>query len=348
MRAFIEHDGGTQELISDEATEYNLEAIKSNDYITLVEGTRDDILRFSYFSQSALQVALNLGTDPQAIDWTQYMSETNTFRCRDITQNIEKQSVDSIQEQTNAKVQMQNPESTIGSLDFDGTRHIIIDCVRHSMHKREYKMFINPAALRSTIAYCALIAAQFKPGMTLLDPFCGGGTIPIEAAIFSEGIGPHHFRKEQFSFIYWPSLDASTIDKITTPNKPGQSVIKGFDWNITAVKAAQKNASIANVQVDFTRYEVEFMAHKFEDNSVDAIVTHPPEFNKKDKGNKLQRHLAELFSNAELVLKKKRRLVVVTNSAAQLLEIPHNLRHIKTYPVSSGQKTLDIVVIDKS
>jgi putative N6-adenine-specific DNA methylase len=121
------------------------------------------------------------------------------------------------------------------------------------LHVRGYRQAVAKAPLRETLAAALLLAAEWNPQTALLDPLCGSGTIPIEAALIARRIAPGLGRS--FAFQTWPGFDASTFDAIVTEAQsqilPSSSApIHGSDRDAGAIRAASENAERAGVRDD--------------------------------------------------------------------------------------------------
>jgi len=81
-----------------------------------------------------------------------------------------------------------NSPSIVIYAEVDGDRYRVgaLLAGEQSLHRRGYRVYDHPAALKSTIAYAMLRLAQARDGSTILDPMCGGGTVAIEAALLFE------------------------------------------------------------------------------------------------------------------------------------------------------------------
>ncbi|MDQ6870971.1 MAG: class I SAM-dependent RNA methyltransferase [Gemmatimonadota bacterium] len=120
------------------------------------------------------------------------------------------------------------------------------------LHKRGYRQEIAKAPLRETIAAAMVLASGWKGNEPLLDPMCGSGTIPIEAAMIARGIAPGLSRN--FQFMDWPGFDTERWSRmledasITVTGSSGE--IAGSDRDAGAVQAAARNAERAGVSDD--------------------------------------------------------------------------------------------------
>jgi putative N6-adenine-specific DNA methylase len=121
------------------------------------------------------------------------------------------------------------------------------------LHQRGYRLATAKAPLRETLAAAMLLGAGWDGTAPLIDPMCGSGTIPIEAALLARRIPPG--RRRQFAFEHWPSFDPalwagmlSDADALMLPRSP--VAIAGSDRDVGAIEAAAANAGRAGVIED--------------------------------------------------------------------------------------------------
>jgi putative N6-adenine-specific DNA methylase len=121
------------------------------------------------------------------------------------------------------------------------------------LHRRGYRLAAAKAPLRETLAAAMLLGAGYVASAPLLDPFCGSGTIPIEAALLARRIAPGLRRR--FAFEHWPSFDPDAwrgvkaeAEARVLPRVPAP--IAGSDRDAGAIEAACANAARAGVQAD--------------------------------------------------------------------------------------------------
>ena len=81
---------------------------------------------------------------------------------------------------------------------------ISLDSSGDPLHRRGYRLETGKAPLRENLAAAMLLASGWLPQFPLIDPFCGSGTIPIEAALISSNTAPGLYRN--FAFEKWPAL----------------------------------------------------------------------------------------------------------------------------------------------
>jgi putative N6-adenine-specific DNA methylase len=125
---------------------------------------------------------------------------------------------------------------------------VSVDSSGTLLHKRGYRQAVAKAPLRETLAAALLMASGWDLASPLLDPFCGSGTIPIEAALMALGIPPGINRR--FAFMDWPGYDESLWqDTAGTWQKAAGSppLIQASDRDAGAIKMAQANAERAGI-----------------------------------------------------------------------------------------------------
>jgi putative N6-adenine-specific DNA methylase len=128
-----------------------------------------------------------------------------------------------------------------------------VDTSGELLHRRGYREATAKAPVRETLAAALLLAAEWRVGAPLLDPFCGSGTIAIEGALLARRIAPGLHRR--FAFTEWPDFDAALWHRIheeaTLEILPGPPApILGSDRDAGAIEAARANATRAGVADD--------------------------------------------------------------------------------------------------
>lgn len=126
---------------------------------------------------------------------------------------------------------------------------ISIDSSGAGLHRRGYRQAVAKAPLRETLAAGIVLASGWDPAEPLIDPFCGSGTIAIEAALLANGMPPGWQRK--FAFMNWPGYKPEIWRKVhqsVAPiAPPSQPKIVGSDRDAGAIKMARENAARAGV-----------------------------------------------------------------------------------------------------
>lgn len=154
-----------------------------------------------------------------------------------------------------------------------------LDTTGESLHKRGYRKLTVKAPIAENLAAALIMLTPWNGGRILVDPFCGGGTIPIEAAMMAAGIAPGMHR--DFLARSWPHVagrelwrDAleeaeDLIDRSVRPD------IQGYDIDDKMVSIARENARLAGVEhlIHFQRRGVDQLSHP---KKYGFLITNPP------------------------------------------------------------------------
>ncbi len=171
---------------------------------------------------------------------------------------------------------------------------ISIDSSGALLHRRGYRLATAKAPLRETLASAMVMASGWDKISPLLDPFCGSGTIPIEAALLARRV-PAGYRR-RFAFMDWPHFDSKFWDKLLAD--AGKAIVSdipeiiGSDRDAGAIWAAQANAERAGVAGC-----IEFSARAI--SAIDPpsgpgwIITNPPYGVRLSKTNDLRNLYAQ-------------------------------------------------------
>jgi putative N6-adenine-specific DNA methylase len=121
------------------------------------------------------------------------------------------------------------------------------------LHRRGYRQAVGKAPLRETLAAAMLLTAEYDGSGPMVDPFCGSGTIPIEAALIARRIPPGLHRR--FAFEHWPSFEPESWASVRAESSRrilarAAAPIAGWDRDAGAIAAAVANAERAGVAGD--------------------------------------------------------------------------------------------------
>ena len=247
---------------------------------------------------------------------------------------------------TTTKVSM-SPDIIVFVYTVNNDCYVMVDFCGFDLSKRDYKIFTHPASLNGVVAYHLIREAELKEGETILDPFCGGGTIAIEAALYCNNISPQYFRKDKFIFLKFLDLDVTTLDH------PHQSKTKihSFDNQLRYFSATRKNAKIANVEklIHISKVDVEWLDIKLKEGEIDVIITAPPAVIKTVEAHLIKKVYHELFHQSEYILAKTGRMVVIVEDSHLLTKaLPHHLQVTNQKEVWQGEKKFIVVFIKKN
>jgi putative N6-adenine-specific DNA methylase len=147
------------------------------------------------------------------------------------------------------------------------------------LHQRGYRQASGKAPVRETLAAAMLLASEWKAPPALLDPMCGSGTIPIEAALIARRIAPGLARG--FSFMTWPDFDAAAWTSAVDEARARQLVsagapIQGSDRDAGVIAMARANAERAGVAADVDFRVAVISDAKPPTSEAGWVITNPP------------------------------------------------------------------------
>ena len=146
------------------------------------------------------------------------------------------------------------------------------------LHQRGYRTSVTAAPMRETLAAALVLAIGWNRRSLLLDPFCGSGTIPIEAALIAAGIAPGMNR--DFRFMNWPGHDRDEWQRVRDNAKRRERrdlvpAIIGSDRSAAAIRASTDNAERAGVTA-LVRFEKRDALRIEPESSSGWLVSNPP------------------------------------------------------------------------
>lgn len=156
---------------------------------------------------------------------------------------------------------------------------VTIDTSGDSLHKRGYRLATSKAPLTETLAASLIMLTPWKKDRILVDPFCGSGTFPIEAAMMAANMAPgmnRSFLAEEWDNLIPKKAWYDALDEANDLVDVNVSVdIQGYDIDAEAVKAARQNAKDAGVDhlIHFQERAVKDLRHP---KKYGFIITNPP------------------------------------------------------------------------
>ncbi len=176
-----------------------------------------------------------------------------------------------------------------------------IDTSGDSLHKRGYRTLSSKAPITETLAAALILLTPWKKDRILVDPFCGSGTFPIEAAMMAANMAPgmnRSFLAEDWKNLiprkcWYEAIDEA--DKLVDLNI--QVDIQGYDIDGEVVKAARSNAEAAGVEtlIHFQQRPLSALSHP---KKYGFLITNPPygeRIEEKENLPELYREIGERF-----------------------------------------------------
>ncbi|WP_139904254.1 THUMP domain-containing class I SAM-dependent RNA methyltransferase [Clostridium thermarum] len=178
---------------------------------------------------------------------------------------------------------------------------LTIDTSGPGLHKRGYRENAGEAPLKETLAAALVLISKWNPDILLYDPFCGSGTIPVEAALIGKNIAPG--LRRSFVSEDWPNIKKSIWQEVRREAEAAindkEFVIYGSDMDGRVLKTARQNAIKAGVEqyTNFQKLPVEEFSSR---KRVAYIITNPPygeRLGEEKQVRKLYETLGNLYKN---------------------------------------------------
>ncbi len=181
---------------------------------------------------------------------------------------------------------------------------IAIDSSGTGLHKRGYRTLSHQAPIKETLAAAMLLISRWSPERALIDPFCGSGTIPLEAAMMARDIAPGLER--EFDCQQWPQIQKQVWYEVLGEARAcikmdRELIIHGFDISPDAIDQARHHAKMAGLAdaVHFQRMDMRQLSSPMK---YGFIVTNPPygqRIGEERDNRKLYQDMGKAFSCLE-------------------------------------------------
>tara|TARA_Y100000310_G_scaffold255534_1_gene263009 strand:+ start:3035 stop:4174 length:1140 start_codon:yes stop_codon:yes gene_type:complete len=333
----------------------------------------EDLFKLCYKSQSAIGVFYLLAEfnykdifndtkkNIEKSNLKEWLSKNTKFRVNCIKNHEDKIStpeieeklgeiiIDHIQKKYNykQKVDLENPE-IIFSFHLNKKKCFIgIDFAGFDLSKRSYKILQHAGDIKGTIAYFLVRSANFNKNETLLDPFSGSGTIPIEAALFASSFPVNFFNKEKFIFLKFNKFNDfnKLFKKLDKESSQSKLKINNLDSSMKHINYAKKNSKLAGIEkrINFSRMDAEWLDTKFSKGKIDKIITKFPSSQQKERDT-----YNEFFYQAEFILNNKGKIVLIGNKGMiEKLSSKYNFQISEKKKVYTGKQEYDVFILDK-
>ncbi|MCH5257725.1 MAG: class I SAM-dependent RNA methyltransferase [Lachnospiraceae bacterium] len=154
-----------------------------------------------------------------------------------------------------------------------------LDTTGDSLHKRGYRKLTAKAPIAENLAAALIMLTPWKGDRILVDPFCGSGTFPIEAAMMAAGIAPgmkRSFLAQEWGHIVPSQYWKQALDEAESMvNLDVETDIQGYDIDNKMVSISRENARLAGVEhlIHFQRRGIDQLSHP---KKYGFLVTNPP------------------------------------------------------------------------
>ena len=224
----------------------------------------------------------------KAIDWKPYLSpktrihvngksaKSTLFSVSDCQSIVKKAIVESLKASYHTDYIAETEEEVIVEVGI--LRDVVtlsLDCCGAGLSRRGYRTYNVPAPLSETLGAAMVMLSRFYPDTPLIDPMCGSGTIPIEAAMIANNIAPS--RNRSFSSEAWHFLPSGSFalarEEARDLERHDKLCITGCDIDPRCIDHCKKHAKKAGVMLDWKVREL----RDFEtDKERGVILCNPP------------------------------------------------------------------------
>lgn len=292
---------GLEGLCADELRRLDLSDVRAENGRVLCSADDAGIARANLNLRTGERVLLRLGRFPspdfdalydgtRALPWSDYIPKEGAFpvrgRCLDSTLTSEQRCAAVIKaavgDALGAAYGMERLPETgaeyqIRFFVFKDEMELYLDTSGQALHKRGYRALGVAAPLRETLAAGMVLLSRYRGKDPFRDPFCGSGTIPIEAALIAKNRAPGLNRR--YSAQSWAWLPQQVWTQEQTRAKDlefgGKYDILGSDLDPKAVQLARENAAKAGLS-DLVRFDVADARTFAPQGLRGRVVTNPP------------------------------------------------------------------------
>ncbi len=325
MRFLVSCPFGLSKLVQNELRYLGLTPHHSFETWIYVDGDFADMMKINLRSRIANKVYLEAAFGPcfdfdalfalvQTVDWKNYVNEWQNIVVTVHSKWSKLESTRTIQAITNKAVYKQiSPNGTWSmnpkkeTLDvfvmiINDRASIFINSSWAPLHQRWYRSQTGEAPLKENLAAALVVLSRWKYGSPFWDPFCGSGTLAIEAALLARNIAPG--LKRTFAYQQWNNLDKELYLKIKTEAKNKQYKDKTYqilcsDSDEKILEIAKTNAEQAWVDdtISFTKHDILSPLLPYELNDL-TIVSNPP-YGKRLTGSDLDNIYTQLINHIQ-------------------------------------------------
>ena len=319
MEFYVSAGPGTEAVLRDELCELGFKSARLNSGGIPFTGTWEDGWRACLQTRIGQRVMVVLGRfaapdlegvyDSVAeVDWGEYLTPRHTFAVsayahestRTNPNIVALKAKDAIVDQLRhdfgerPNVDRENPDVRVFVYWARQKATVYLDMSGEPLFKRGYRSLGGEAPLKETLAAAMLRLSGWDREMPLVDPMCGSGTLPIEAAMWAANIAPG-LKRERFGFERWANFYHAAAERMNLLRGEMRRIahgklprVTGFDIDDSALSAAQANAKAAGLRLSFRKMPLRELQA---DNTRRMLVANPPYGIRLDADNALYQEL---------------------------------------------------------
>ena len=317
---------GLEAVLKKEIIDLGYDVSKVEDGRITFIGDEEAVCRMNIFSRTAERILIKIGSfhaetfdelfeGTKALPWEEYIPangkfwvtkaasvKSKLFSPSDIQSIMKKAMVERLKPVYNISYFEENGESfPIRVFILKDEVVVGLDTTGESLHKRGYRKLTAKAPIAENLAAALIMLTPWNKDRILVDPFCGSGTFPIEAAMMAVNMAPgmnRSFTAQNWEHLIpkrnWYDCVDEANDELDLSVKPD---IQGYDIDENMVSIARQNAKLAGVEqfIHFQKRGVEQLSHP---KKYGFIITNPPygeRIYEKEKIGELYRVIAERY-----------------------------------------------------
>jgi len=295
---------GLEAVLKKEIEKLGYEIVLVEDGRITYKGDASAIPRSNIFLRTAERVLLKVGSfkaddfdmlfeGTKALPWERYLPRSAKFWVTKATTNKSALYSGSAIQSIVKKAMVERMKMTYHVANFaeDGEEYPVrvfifkdkvtigIDTSGVSLHKRGYRKLVGKAPISETLAAALLMLTPWNDSRILVDPFCGSGTFPIEAALIGANIAPgmnREFVADKWDKLLNKKLWYEAVDEANSLIKKDVSMnIQGYDLNPDIIKCAIQNARSAGVD-KYIHFQARDVKDLHNPKPYGFIITNPP------------------------------------------------------------------------
>jgi len=290
---------GLEALVTRQLRDLDIEVLDTSDARVTFSGGADAMIRALLWLRTAERVLLvaaefeaetfdALFEQTKAVNWKQYLKpETNIhvtgksakstlFSVSDCQSIVKKAIVESLKAGYRRTMIPEGGDEIIVEVGILRNRvSLCLDCCGAGLSRRGYRTYNVAAPLSETLGAAIVQLSRFKPDLPLIDPMCGSGTMPIEAAMIAQNIAPGLLRS--FAAESWWFLDGGIWqrerEQASGARENRKIEVRGYDIDERSIDLCKKHAKKAGVFCDWQVREIKDFSAPEQSG---VIVVNPP------------------------------------------------------------------------
>lgn len=295
---------GLEAVLKKEITDLGYDISKVEDGRVTFAGDEDAVCRANIFLRTAERILIKIGCfhaetfdelfeGTKALPWEEYIPsdgkfwvtkaasvKSKLFSPSDIQSIMKKAMVKRLGEAYGISWFKEDGESfPVRVFLYKDEVTVGLDTTGESLHKRGYRKLTAKAPIAENLAAALIMLTPWKRDRILVDPFCGSGTFPIEAAMIAANIAPgmnRNFRAFDWKHLIPPKMWYDCMDEAAEEVDMNiETDIQGYDIDPEMVKIARTNARLAGVEelIHFQTRPLDQLSHS---KKYGFLITNPP------------------------------------------------------------------------